>query len=68
MKSGNELPGVFGNFDVESNRHIVDRLKSYGVQMEISAEKLANQTDKLSGNTFVISGVFEKVSRNELKK
>lgn len=55
-------------FDVESNRHIVDRLKSYGVQMEISAEKLANQTDKLSGNTFVISGVFEKVSRNELKK
>ncbi|MEO2128242.1 MAG: NAD-dependent DNA ligase LigA [Christiangramia sp.] len=55
-------------FDVESNRHIVDRLKSYGVQMEISAEKLANQTDKLSGNTFVISGIFEKVSRNELKK
>ncbi|MDX1761613.1 MAG: BRCT domain-containing protein, partial [Christiangramia sp.] len=31
-------------------------------------EKLANQTDILTGNSFVISGVFEKVSRNELKK
>ncbi|MUP47005.1 NAD-dependent DNA ligase LigA [Gramella sp. BOM4] len=55
-------------FSNEENRENVQRLKEYGVQMEISAEKLANQTDILSGNTFVISGVFEKVSRNELKK
>ncbi len=55
-------------FKTESNREIVQRLKGYGVQLEISAEKLANQTDLLSGNSFVISGVFEKVSRNELKK
>ena len=31
-------------------------------------EKLANQTNVLEGNTFVVSGVFEKVSRTELKK
>ncbi|MDT0687271.1 NAD-dependent DNA ligase LigA [Autumnicola psychrophila] len=55
-------------FASEENRRIVERLKDYGVQMEISAEKLANQTNKLEGNIFVISGVFEKVSRNELKK
>ncbi len=55
-------------FKTESNREIVQRLKGYGVQLEISAEKMANQTDLLSGNSFVISGVFEKVSRNELKK
>ena len=55
-------------FSAESNRQIVQRLKDYGVQLEISAEKLANQTDILTGNSFVISGVFEKVSRNELKK
>ena len=55
-------------FNSASNREIVQRLKDYGVQLEISAEKLANQTDILSGNSFVISGVFEKVSRNELKK
>ncbi|GAA4325930.1 NAD-dependent DNA ligase LigA [Pontixanthobacter gangjinensis] len=55
-------------FNAESNREIVQRLKDYGVQLEISAEKLANQTDVLGGNSFVISGVFEKVSRNDLKK
>lgn len=47
---------------------IIERLKMYGVQLEISAEKLANQTNTLKGNTFVVSGVFTKVSRNELKK
>ena len=55
-------------FNTEANRINVERLKEYGIQLEISAEKLANQTSILEGNTFVISGVFEKVSRNELKK
>ncbi|WP_324719474.1 NAD-dependent DNA ligase LigA [Salinimicrobium sp. HB62] len=45
----------------------VERLKDYGLQLEISAEKLANQTNKLEGQTFVVSGVFE-MSRNDLKK
>lgn len=54
-------------FKSEQNRRIVERLKSFGVQMEICAEKLANQTDKLEGQTFVVSGVFESLSRNELK-
>ena len=36
--------------------------------MEISADKLANQTDALKGLTFVVSGVFETLSRDELKK
>ncbi len=55
-------------FKVETNRENVERLKDYGIQLEISAEKLANQTSILAGNSFVISGVFEKVSRNDLKK
>lgn len=55
-------------FQNEINLQLVERLKGYGVQMEISAEKLLNQTDKLSGITFVISGVFESISRNDLKK
>ncbi|AWH74463.1 DNA ligase (NAD(+)) LigA [Dokdonia sp. Dokd-P16] len=46
---------------------LIERLKSYGVQLEISAEKLANQSDKLAGYIFVVSGVFE-MPRNELKK
>ncbi|HIC30910.1 MAG TPA: NAD-dependent DNA ligase LigA [Flavobacteriaceae bacterium] len=55
-------------FSNEENQQIINRLKSYGVQLEISAEKLANQTNKLEGNTFVVSGVFYQVSRTELKK
>ena len=55
-------------FSSEENKTIVERLKGYGVQLEISAEKLANQTEKLKGQTFVVSGVFESISRNELKK
>ncbi|MHA7844153.1 MAG: NAD-dependent DNA ligase LigA [Winogradskyella sp.] len=55
-------------FSSEENKRIVERLKGYGVQLEISAEKLANQTEKLKGQTFVVSGVFESISRNELKK
>lgn len=47
---------------------LIDRLKSYGVQLEISAESIENQTDKLQGNVFVVSGVFQQMSRNELKK
>ncbi|WP_370214038.1 NAD-dependent DNA ligase LigA [Mesoflavibacter profundi] len=55
-------------FSNEDNQKIISRLKSYGVQLEISAEKLANQTNKLEGNIFVVSGVFYQVSRTELKK
>ncbi|MGM5471034.1 NAD-dependent DNA ligase LigA [Flavobacteriaceae bacterium LMO-SS05] len=55
-------------FDSEANKLIIERLKRFGLQLEISADQLANQTDKLKGHTFVVSGVFETVSREELKK
>ncbi|WP_299127706.1 NAD-dependent DNA ligase LigA [uncultured Winogradskyella sp.] len=55
-------------FSAEENKIIMERLKTYGVQLKISADKLANQTDKLKGLSIVVSGVFETVSRNELKK
>ncbi len=50
------------------NIQLINRLKSYGVQLEVSAESLENQTDKLAGKVFVVSGVFHQMSRNELKK
>lgn len=55
-------------FANEQNTAIVNRLQKHGIQLEISAESLQNQTDKLKGCNFVVSGVFEKVTRNELKK
>ena len=59
---------VVNFFSLFENNDIINRLKSYGVQLEVSEEELSNQTNKLDGNTFVVSGVFTKVSRNELKQ
>ncbi|MGC6285119.1 MAG: NAD-dependent DNA ligase LigA [Polaribacter sp.] len=50
------------------NIQLIDRLKSYGVQLAISEEELENQTNLLEGKVFVVSGVFHQMSRNELKK
>ncbi len=55
-------------FKNERNLENMARLKSYGLQFELSADKLLNQTEILKGKTFVVSGVFETVSRDELKK
>lgn len=46
----------------------IKRLKSYGVQLEVSAESLQNTSSILQGKVFVVSGVFTHFDRNELKK
>ena len=55
-------------FSNEENKIIIDRLKSYGVQFEIIEKINPNATNKLSGKIFVVSGVFEKFSRDDIKK
>ncbi|WP_233898455.1 NAD-dependent DNA ligase LigA [Tenacibaculum piscium] len=50
------------------NIQLINRLKLHGVQLEVSAESLENQTDKLAEKVFVVSGIFHQMSRNELKK
>ena len=50
------------------NMQLINRLKQSGVQLEVSAESLENQTNILEGQIFVVSGVFHQLSRNELKK
>ncbi|MFY9242086.1 MAG: NAD-dependent DNA ligase LigA [Polaribacter sp.] len=50
------------------NIQLINRLKQYGVKLEFSAEILENQTNKLENQTYVVSGVFHQMSRNELKK
>lgn len=59
---------VVSFFKNEKNQEAVARLKAHGLQFELSADKLENQTEVLKGLTFVVSGVFESVSRDELKK
>jgi DNA ligase (NAD+) len=54
-------------FENQENIRIIDRLKNYGVQLESGADDVL-LSEKLKGKIFVVSGVFEIYSRDELKK
>ena len=47
---------------------LVERLKEAGLQFSRSEEDLSGYTDKLAGQSIVISGVFEHHSRDEYKE
>lgn len=49
------------------NRTFVERLRRYGLQMEIGEQQKQAQSDKLEGQSVVISGVFQHHSRDEYK-
>jgi DNA ligase (NAD+) len=55
-------------FENNLNKMIIQRLQDYGIQFEILIKENPNATNKLEGNTFVVSGVFSKFSRDELKQ
>ncbi|WP_256009187.1 NAD-dependent DNA ligase LigA [Desertivirga xinjiangensis] len=52
----------------EEPRHLeqIEKLRLAGLQFVAEERELALASDKLSGKTFVISGVFEDLSRDEL--
>ncbi len=50
------------------NQAIIERLRIKGLQFALSEEALAQQSDKLSGKSVVISGVFAEHSRDEYKR
>ena len=58
---------VIGYFSNPVNHEIVERLRSYGLQMQLSEQQISGSTDKLAGKSIVISGVFAKHSRDEYK-
>lgn len=58
---------VVGYFAEPRDRKLVERLRGYGLRMEISEEVLAGRSDRLAGLTIVISGTFSKHSRDEYK-
>jgi DNA ligase (NAD+) len=53
-------------FQEEANRELVQRLLSHGLIMEV--EEKENASNKFEGLSFVVSGVFNAFSRNELKE
>lgn len=58
---------VVSYFSDERNIQVVERLKSYGLQMAISDDKIQTKSEILAGKTIVISGTFSKHSRDEYK-
>jgi DNA ligase (NAD+) len=59
---------VIRYFENEANRTMISRLSRAGLQMELADDALQPKTLKLKNLNFVISGVFEKHSREELQK
>lgn len=58
---------VIQYFANPANRAFVERLRGYGLQMEIGEQQKQAQSDKLAGQSIVISGVFQHHSRDEYK-
>ena len=58
---------IISYFHNEQNREIVERLRGYGLQFALSSEQTAQQSDRLNGQSIVISGVFQHHSRDEYK-
>ena len=55
-------------FSDEKNRLLIERLRESGVQMQMEELDLSEYSDKLSGKSIVISGVFAHHSRDEYKE
>jgi len=58
---------VVSFFSDVRNRETVDKLRSFGLQMSLSEEKLQTHGTALEGFSIVISGTFAKHSRDEYK-
>ena len=58
---------IISYFHNPQNREIVERLRSYGLQFELAPSILSPLSSLLSGQSIVISGVFQHHSRDEYK-
>ncbi len=58
---------IISHFSVEKNRQIIEKLRHFGVKLEL-AEIEKPLGDSLKGKSIIISGSFEKYSRDEIKK
>lgn len=55
-------------FSNPDNLKLIERLKEKGLQMQLDEASLKNRSEKLNGLSIIISGTFEKNSRDDLKK
>lgn len=58
---------VVAFFSNKANRKEIDRLKQAGLQFQVTGQELEKESDTLNNKSFVISGVFQKYERDDLK-
>jgi len=58
---------IISYFHNEENLRIVNRLRDYGVQMQLAENQMMPASEKLAGQSIVISGVFQHHSRDDYK-
>ncbi|PJJ84023.1 NAD-dependent DNA ligase LigA [Mucilaginibacter auburnensis] len=54
-------------FSTDKHREEIEKLRAAGLQFEVEEKEVTFASDKFAGKSFIISGVFEKYSRDELK-
>ena len=59
---------IIAYFADEKNRDVIQKLREAGIQMEMEELDMSGYTDKLAGQSIVISGVFAHYSRDEYKE
>ena len=59
---------IIAYFADEKNRDVIQKLREAGIQMEMEELDMSGYTDKLAGQSIVISGVFAHHSRDEYKE
>jgi len=66
---GNKIAeSIIAFFSNVQNRELILRLKNYGIRFKIDEAAYSPVSNKLKGNSFVVSGVFTKYSRDRIKK
>jgi DNA ligase (NAD+) len=65
---GKIAESIIQYFAIDNNMALIQELIAKGVKFELDDAEITEASDKLKGLTFVVSGVFSKMSRNELKK
>lgn len=65
---GRIAESVIHHFEEPQNVQQIVELRQYGLQFEIEERFVSLESTKLEGKTFVISGIFENHSREELKE
>lgn len=58
---------VIAFFENEVNIQVIERLKGYGVQLEVVEKEMVVHSNTFEGKTVVVSGVFTTFTRDEIK-